>query len=76
MVLCFFCLPLFVGLRGWDLRNDEAIYTHAIDSILETGDWLTPRLPGDLPFLEKPPWARPAPGETGAVRAVASVAGG
>ena len=54
-VLCFFCVPLFVGLRGWDLRNDEAIYTSAIDSILETGDWLTPRLPGDLPFLEKPP---------------------
>jgi len=54
-VLCFFCVPLFVGLRGWDLRNDEAIYTDAIDSILETGDWLTPRLPGDLPFLEKPP---------------------
>ena len=54
-VLCVFCLPLFVGLNGWDLRNDEALYSHVIDRILETGDWLTPRLPGDLPFLEKPP---------------------
>jgi 4-amino-4-deoxy-L-arabinose transferase-like glycosyltransferase len=56
VVLCLFCVPLFIGLRGWDLRNDEAIYSYAIDRILETGDWLTPRLiPGEAPFLEKPP---------------------
>jgi 4-amino-4-deoxy-L-arabinose transferase-like glycosyltransferase len=57
VVLCLFCVPLFIGLRGWaDLRNDEAIYSYAVDKILETGDWLTPRLiPGDGPFLEKPP---------------------
>ncbi len=55
-VLCFFCAPLFVGLRGWDLRSDEAIYSYAVDRILETGEWLTPRLiPSDGPFLEKPP---------------------
>ena len=55
-VLAFFCAPLFVGLKGWDLHNDEAIYSYAVDRILETGDWLTPRLiPYDGPFLEKPP---------------------
>ena len=55
IVLCCFCLPLFVGLRGWDVRNDEAIYSYAVESILDTGDWLTPHLPGGVPFLEKPP---------------------
>jgi 4-amino-4-deoxy-L-arabinose transferase-like glycosyltransferase len=55
IVLCCFCIPLFVGLRGWDVRNDEAIYSYAIESILDTGDWLTPALPGGVPFLEKPP---------------------
>ena len=56
VVLCLFCLPLFIGLSGWDLRNDEAIYSYATERILETGDWLTPRLtPYDQPFLEKPP---------------------
>jgi hypothetical protein len=55
-VLAFFCLPLFIGLRGWDLRSDEAIYAYAVDKILETGDWLTPRgIPYDGPFFEKPP---------------------
>lgn len=55
-VLCFFCAPLFIGLRGWDLRSDEAIYAYAVDKILETGDWLTPRsIPYDGPFFEKPP---------------------
>ena len=51
-----FCIPLFIGLSGWDLRNDEAIYSYAVDRVLETGDWLTPRsIPTDEPFLEKPP---------------------
>ncbi len=55
-VLVFLCVPLFVGLRQWDQRNDEAIYSYAVDRILETGDWLTPRsIPTDDPFLEKPP---------------------
>lgn len=55
-VLGLCCLPLFVGLRGWDLRNDEALYSYSVDRILETGDWLTPRIiPSDDPFLEKPP---------------------
>lgn len=55
-VAFLFCAPLFVGLSGWDLGNDEAIHSYAVDRILETGDWLTPRtVPYDGPFLEKPP---------------------
>lgn len=55
-VVCLFCAPLFAGLTGWDLDNDEAIYSYAVDRMLETGDWLTPRaIPYDGPFLEKPP---------------------
>ncbi len=56
VVLCFFCAPLFLGLSGRDLQSDEAIYSYAVDRILETGDWLTPRaIPYDVPFVEKPP---------------------
>jgi 4-amino-4-deoxy-L-arabinose transferase-like glycosyltransferase len=54
-VVALFCLPLFIGLRGWDLRNDEAIYSYAVDRMIETGDWLTPRTSNETPFLEKPP---------------------
>jgi len=57
IVLVFFCLPLFVGLGDTDLENDEAIYSYAVDLMLENGDWLTPRsIPErDSAFLEKPP---------------------
>jgi hypothetical protein len=46
--------------------NDEAIYSFAVDKILETGDWLTPRTSPriDIAFLEKPPlkfWIVAAP---------------
>ena len=45
-----------MGLGSWDLQSDEAIYSYAVDRILETGDWLMPRsIPSDEPFLEKPP---------------------
>lgn len=55
-VLVLFCAPLFIGLRDWDLRNDEAIYSYSVDRVLETGEWMTPRSsPGDGPFFEKPP---------------------
>ena len=55
-MLAFFCLPLFLGLRGFDLENDEAIYSYSVDRILESGEWLTPRaIPYDDVFLEKPP---------------------
>jgi hypothetical protein len=36
-VLAAFCAPLFIGLGEWDLRNDEAIYSYAVDRIIETG---------------------------------------
>jgi len=57
LVVTVFCVPLFVGLGRTDLRNDEAIYSYAVDSILETGDWLNPRSSpnADIVFLEKPP---------------------
>jgi 4-amino-4-deoxy-L-arabinose transferase-like glycosyltransferase len=56
IVIALFCAPLFIGLGGLDLASDEAIYTYAVDRILETGEWLTPRtIPTDGPFLEKPP---------------------
>jgi 4-amino-4-deoxy-L-arabinose transferase-like glycosyltransferase len=56
LVLILFCAPLFIGLDRWDLRSDEAIYAYAIDRIVETGEWLTPRsIEVDGPFLEKPP---------------------
>lgn len=55
-VVALFGAPLFIGLERWDQRNDEAIYSYAVDRILETGDWLTPRsIPYDGPFFEKPP---------------------
>jgi 4-amino-4-deoxy-L-arabinose transferase-like glycosyltransferase len=64
VILCF-CLPLFAGLGASDLGNDEAIYSYAVDRIIETGDWLLPRsIPDDFPFLEKPPlkfWMVAAP---------------
>lgn len=55
-MLGLFCAPLFVGLNRSDFRSDEAIYAYAVDRMVETGDWLTPRsIPYDGPFLEKPP---------------------
>jgi 4-amino-4-deoxy-L-arabinose transferase-like glycosyltransferase len=45
-----------VGLGDRELGSDEAIYSYAVDRIIDTGDWLTPRaIPYDGPFLEKPP---------------------
>ena len=66
LVLALFCLPLFVGLGRTDVGHDEAIYTFAVDRILEIGDWLTPKSSPheDEAFLEKPPlkfWIVAAP---------------
>jgi 4-amino-4-deoxy-L-arabinose transferase-like glycosyltransferase len=66
LVLGLFCLPLFVGLGRGDVGNDEAIYSFAVDRILETGDWLNPRSSTSetVVFLEKPPlkfWIVAAP---------------
>jgi 4-amino-4-deoxy-L-arabinose transferase-like glycosyltransferase len=65
-VLVLFCLPLFVGLRSLDLETDEAIYSFAVDRILESGEWLQPKSsPSETAaFLEKPPlkfWIVAAP---------------
>ncbi len=61
-----FCLPLFVGLGRTDLEADEAIYSFAVDVMVASGDWLTPKScpREDVPFLEKPPlkfWIVAAP---------------
>jgi 4-amino-4-deoxy-L-arabinose transferase-like glycosyltransferase len=66
LVLIAFCLPLFIGLGSTDLANDEAIYSYGVESILTTGDWLSPRSsPNEsITFLEKPPlkfWIVAAP---------------
>lgn len=66
LVVLAFCLPLFVGLGASDLGNDEAIYSYAVESILDTGDWLSPRSSPNrhIVFLEKPPlkfWIVAAP---------------
>lgn len=66
LIVALLGLPLFVGLGRSDLQNDEAIYSFAVDRILETGDWLTPRSsPSETAaFLEKPPlkmWIVAAP---------------
>src|SRR6185503_7437252 len=60
------CLPLFVGLGRSDLAGDEGIYSFGVDRILESGDWLVPKVSPfeDRPFLEKPPlkfWLVAAP---------------
>jgi len=56
LVAALFCAPMFMGLAQWDMRSDEAIYSYAVERILETGEWLTPRsIPNDEPFYEKPP---------------------
>lgn len=57
LILVAFCLPLFAGLGQADLETDEAIYSFAVDRILEIGDWLVPKSSTSEtePFLEKPP---------------------
>lgn len=56
LVVVLFCAPLFVGLDSRDLHNDEAIYSYAVDKMVETGVWGTPQsIPTTEPFLEKPP---------------------
>jgi len=57
VVAAVFCVPLFHGLKSVDQENDEAIYSYAAQSLLETGDWMNPRSSPtpELVFLEKPP---------------------
>jgi 4-amino-4-deoxy-L-arabinose transferase-like glycosyltransferase len=66
LLLTAFILPLFVGLGRVELENDEAIYSYAVASILDTGEWASPRSSPnpDVVFLEKPPlkfWVVAAP---------------
>ncbi len=66
LVLVAFCLPLFIGLGRTDVENDEAIYSFAVDIMVKSGGWLTPKsIPSETdPFLEKPPlkfWIVAAP---------------
>jgi 4-amino-4-deoxy-L-arabinose transferase-like glycosyltransferase len=72
LVVVLFCLPLMVDLGRADLENDEAIYAFAVDTMVRTGDWLTPKsIPDEhSPFLEKPPlkfWVVAAPIRLGLV---------
>lgn len=56
LVLLLFCVPLFVHLGKVDMENDESGYSYAVDRILETHNWMTPRSsPDDNDFVEKPP---------------------
>jgi hypothetical protein len=57
VIAVVFALPLFIGLGARDLENDEAIYSYAVDSVIESRDWLNPILsPFETTrFLEKPP---------------------
>ena len=63
-----FGLGLLHNLGVPDVENDEAIYNYAVERMIDTGDWLTPRdHPERLAFLEKPPlkfWLVAAPIET------------
>ena len=48
-------LALVFELGSWDVENDEAIYTYAVERMIDTGDWMTAReIPTDFAFLEKP----------------------
>jgi 4-amino-4-deoxy-L-arabinose transferase-like glycosyltransferase len=64
LVVVLFCLPLFVGLGRTDFENDEAFHSLIVETMVKTGDWLTPGNAIQSPFLEKPPlkfWMVAAP---------------
>jgi hypothetical protein len=66
VVVAVFCVPLFQYLDRHDAENDEGLYSYAVDSILQTGDWLNPRISPkpEIVFVEKPPlkfWLVAAP---------------
>ena len=73
LVVIAFGLPLFLGLGRLDLENDEAVHSLVAESILETGDWMTPHALTPLlddAFVEKPPlkfWLVAAPMRLGLV---------
>ena len=57
VVAVLFSAPIYSHLDGLDLENDEAIHSVVAESILETGDWMTPQSSRDAgsDFVEKPP---------------------
>ncbi len=58
VVILAFGRPLFRGLGAADLENDEALHSMVAESIVQTGDWMTPHsfVPHLSPdFVEKPP---------------------
>ena len=67
VVVLAFGRPLFRGLGEADMENDEALHTMVAESIVTTGDWMTPHtyVPYLSPdFVEKPPlkfWLVAAP---------------
>ena len=72
LVFLLFGLPLFFVLNERDLGNDEAIYAFAVDTMLQDGEWLTPKgiYAGHHPFFEKPPlmfWLTALPIQLGAL---------
>ena len=56
LLLVLAILPFFslLGLRGLN-EPDEGRYTEIAREMLETGDWITPRIKG-VPHYAKPPW--------------------
>ncbi len=67
LVTVVFGRPLFRGLGNPDMENDEALHSMVAESIVDTGDWMTPHtfVPYLSPdFVEKPPlkfWLVAAP---------------
>ena len=55
-ILVLLCLALFFSLLGdrplWDI--DEGMHAHTSKVMVETGDWVTPRMNGET-FYDKPP---------------------
>ena len=60
-----FGLGLLYNLADADVENDEAIYSFAVERMVDGAGWLTPQtIPTGAPFLEKPPlkfWMVAAP---------------
>jgi 4-amino-4-deoxy-L-arabinose transferase-like glycosyltransferase len=63
--LLTFGAALLYNLADADVENDEAIYSFAVERMIDGGGWLTPQtIPTGAAFLEKPPlkfWMVAAP---------------
>src|SRR5712691_5030373 len=55
LLLCLVAFPLlFLGLCHQSFTDNEGMYAEVGREILVTGDWLTPRVNGEV-YLNKPP---------------------